>query len=390
MEYKITIVASANLTYWAGVEKAIYYYCLYSPADFKIKIINNPYTSKVNVPRESINSLFSKAEIIELYLTTWKISNNYPRLFNFFLRTVVFEKLLIQLDTIKNRKKLETILSNCDLIYLIQNSRSGSISKKNRKPLIIGSEHIYDFYSLGQKGVVKRFIFKLLSLDLLSHKIDKIHLISNASFQLFKENPKFFYVPNGVDALRFFPSNELSSGKIKLLFASRLETTKGIIELLDAFCAIDNKNFELYIAGNGSLSGAVKEKKSENIHVLGFIEDEKLEELFRTSDVLVFPTKAESFPLVALEALSAGLYIMTTEVLKDKLKEFEDLNSIDIVPADKNGIVKGLRSLESNIEYIRNIERKKRSHEFMQENYDWKIVVERLFSNFRSFIDNRR
>lgn len=387
MGYKITILTSANLTYWAGVERSIYYYCLYSPDDFKIKIINNPYTSKINIAPESISNLFSKAEIVELDLKTWKVFSNYPRLSNFFLRTVVLERVLIRAEMIKKRKKIKSILSDTDLIYLIQNSLSGSIGKKFKKPVIIGSEHVYDFYSLGKKGIVKRMIFKLLNAGLLNHKIDKIHLISNASFQIFKENSRFFCVPNGVDTSRFFPPFKTQSGKIKLLFASRLEINKGILDLLSAFCSIDNNNnFDLYIAGNGSLLETIKRKKSENIHILGFLEEEKLEEMFRTSDVLVFPTKAESFPLVVLEALSAGLYVMTTEVLRDKFKDFEELESINFVSGDKNGLIKGLRSIESNIGHIRNKDRKKKAHEFMEKNYDWKVVVDKLYHNFRSYI----
>lgn len=387
MQYKITIFTSANLTYWAGVEKAIYYYCLYSPDDFKIKIINNPYTSKINIPLESIGAIFPKADIVELDLKKWKMSSNYPRLSNFFLRTVVLERILISAETIKKRKEIKSVLADTDLIYFIQNSLSGLIHKKFKKPVIIGSEHVYDFYTLGQKGIVKRMIFKLLIFGLLNHKIDKIHLISNASFQIYRSNSRFFCVPNGVDTLRFYPSLQLQSGKIKLLFASRLEPAKGILDLLDAFSAIDSSNFDLYIVGNGSLLETIKRKKCENIHVLGFLEEDQLEGMFRTSDVLVFPTKAESFPLVVLEALSAGLYVMTTDILREKFKDFEELESINFVSADKHGIMNGIRSIASNIDYIRNLGRKKKAHEFMEKNYDWKVVVDMLYCNFRSFID---
>lgn len=385
--YKLTIFTSANLTYWAGVEKSLYYYCLYAPDDFQIQIVNNPYHTKMNIAPESIKSLFSKALIKELDLSTWKISTVYPRLFKFFLRTVVMERLLVHMDSIFHRKAIRDILSDANLVYLVKNSFSAYVPRRAGRQMVIGSEHVYDFFSLGEKGIIRNIIFKLLNLNLINHNLDKIHLISNASLRLYKNNPKFFCAPNGVDTYLFQPSDKLHTGKIKLLFASRLEISKGIKDVIDAFNEIDNENFELYVAGNGSLYNSIKAQENERIHVLGFVDEMELRHLFSDSDILIFPTKAESFPLVLLEALSSGLFVLASDVLRIKFQEFEDLNCIDFITPDKHGVIEGIKSIESKIDTIRNLERKNNAHQFMHDNYDWKIVVEKLFSQFRSFVD---
>ncbi len=387
VKYKLSIFTSANLTYWAGVEKALYYYCLYAPDDFQIQIINNPYHAKVNIAPESIKSLFYKACITELDLCTWKISTIYPRLFEFFLRSVVLERLLVHIDSIFHRKAIKDILNDADLVYLVKNSFSAYVPKCGARPIVIGSEHVYDFYSLGESGIVKGIIFKLLNLNFINRGMDKIHLISNASLSLYRNNSKFFCAQNGVDTALFQPSDKLHCGKVKLLFVSRLEVSKGIIDVIDAFNEIDNENFELYIAGNGSLYDSVKAQENEKIHVLGFVDEVELRRLFSDSDILIFPTKAESFPLVLLEALSSGLFVLASDILRMKFHEFQVLNCIDFIAPDRDGVINGIKSAESKIDTIRNLERKNNAHKFMEENYDWKIVVEKLFSQFRSFID---
>ena len=385
----MVIFTSSNLTYWAGVERSLYYYSLYSPENFELSIVNSPYSTKVNVPKSNITELFSRSRIIELDLFTWKFQKYYPRLFKIFMKSVVLYSSLIAVDFIKHRRNLKKILSHQDIVYLIPNQFSTFLPRKSGKPLIVGSEHVYDFFSLANTGFTKRALFKLLNIGLLDNNIDAIHLISNASYEIFKENERFFCAPNGVDTSLFTPSSTVNTGRLKLLYASRLEPGKGILELLAAFTQLNSDHFELFIAGSGTLSDSISQIKKENIHVLGFVDESKLIELFRSSDVFVFPTRAESFPLVVLEALSSGTYILASEVLKAKLKEFESLNSIEYIKPNESSIMEGLRSIERKTDFIRDIDRKRNSYEYMCTNYEWKVVVRNLFESLSKIAEKK-
>ena len=127
MKYKMMIFTSSNLTYWAGVERSLYYYSLYSPENFDLSIVNSPYSTKVNVPKSNITELFSKSRIVELDLFTWKFQKYYPRLFKIFMKSVVLYSSLIAVDFIKHRRNLKKILSHQDIVYLIPNQFSMTV-----------------------------------------------------------------------------------------------------------------------------------------------------------------------------------------------------------------------------------------------------------------------
>ncbi len=75
---------------------------------------------------------------------------------------------------------------------------------------------------------------------------------------------------------------------------------------------------------------------SEDIHLLGFVEDEVLPELMRASSALLFPSLAEGFGLPALEAMAAGIPVAASnssslpEVCGDAAIFFDPQNVEDI------------------------------------------------------------
>lgn len=52
----------------------------------------------------------------------------------------------------------------------------------------------------------------------------------------------------------------------------------------------------------------------EHVHLLGYLPDDQLVNLYRSSDVFLFPTRYEGFGLPLLEAMAAGCPIITTDI----------------------------------------------------------------------------
>ena len=104
------------------------------------------------------------------------------------------------------------------------------------------------------------------------------------------------------------------------LFASRLQADKGSLEALEAFhLALPQRpDLRLAFVGDGPEHARLERRIArlglhESVHVAGHAPREDLAAWFSAADGLIFPTRrAEGLPLVVLEALAAGLPVLTT------------------------------------------------------------------------------
>ncbi len=117
---------------------------------------------------------------------------------------------------------------------------------------------------------------------------------------------------------RPFPAD----GNIRLLTACRLEKRKGVETVIESLPLILEKfpGATLEIVGGGSLLNDLKKlsdrlELNDRIVFHGKIAQSQVVERMRQAHVFCFPTRAsEGFPKVALEALAAGLPVITTRV----------------------------------------------------------------------------
>ena len=75
---------------------------------------------------------------------------------------------------------------------------------------------------------------------------------------------------------------------------------------------------EIHIVGDGPYLSQLKQLAatlSKRIIFHGFLSNrsEKFKDLIETSSIFVFPSESENFPMVLLEAMAAGLAIITTK-----------------------------------------------------------------------------
>jgi glycosyltransferase involved in cell wall biosynthesis len=131
-----------------------------------------------------------------------------------------------------------------------------------------------------------------------------------------REGPasKTVIIPNGIDVNRF--SSHRPRVK-RILVVTRIFERKGVQDLLHACKDID-PSWEVVIVGDGpylpSLK-AISERLGREVRFTGFLPNKSAEltELFETSSIFVLPSYAENFPVSLLEAMDAGLAIVTTQ-----------------------------------------------------------------------------
>ncbi|GAH54805.1 unnamed protein product, partial [marine sediment metagenome] len=145
---------------------------------------------------------------------------------------------------------------------------------------------------------------------------------------------KFHWIPNGVDTILFHPVQPDSREKIGrqwgfenkqkiILFVGSIVVRKGIDILLSAFSIITEKvkNVVLCLAGPTDTEGGkgknnFVERYQETIQREGLQARVRflprvfaVEELMRTADIFVLPSRSEGMPNVLLEAMTALLNI---------------------------------------------------------------------------------
>jgi D-inositol-3-phosphate glycosyltransferase len=186
---------------------------------------------------------------------------------------------------------------------------------------------------------------------------------------------KIITIPNGVDVSRFTPSNCESK---TLIFVGRLHERKGIDKLLKSFSKVIKEEPEaiLKIVGSGEdegrLKGLAKKLKldEKNVKFLGFVPEKKLPEVYSSSSIFVLPSYYEGFGIVLIEAMSAGLPLVSvrtggaTEVIEDGkngyLVDYDDMHE---------AILKllGDKKLRKKFGQI--------SREKVEKEYDWRKIA---------------
>ena len=131
-------------------------------------------------------------------------------------------------------------------------------------------------------------------------------------------------VPNGVDLARFQGVESLPQfrdGKINLLFVGRLEKRKGLGTLLRAYLELKNRipEMRLIVVGDGRMRGGyeryIEAHDIPDIVLAGYVSPRDLPRYHASADVFVAPnTGKESFGIVLLEAMAAGLPVVATDI----------------------------------------------------------------------------
>jgi glycosyltransferase involved in cell wall biosynthesis len=178
----------------------------------------------------------------------------------------------------------------------------------------------------------------------------------------------------------------IGGGDVAVLFVGRLDATKGILDLWEAFSglaatdrspgrgrspgtpgarppvaadpgaagrfaspsSLDRGRLVLLIAGTGELEGDLKRRVAqsglgERVRLLGFRPD--VGRLLTASDIFVLPARHEAFGIVLLEAMSAGVPIVATRTGGIPEIVLEGKTGILAEPDDPSGLARALLEL---------------------------------------------
>jgi glycosyltransferase involved in cell wall biosynthesis len=124
------------------------------------------------------------------------------------------------------------------------------------------------------------------------------------------------FVRNGLDKQAARRELGLSPDKRVVLYVGSLSHGKGT-DRLAAIARIvqkQNSNLQFCVAGDGPMASELAGFAAEDLLWLGRVPRERMKYAFCAADVLLHPTRSDGLPNVVLEALTAGLPVVSTTV----------------------------------------------------------------------------
>lgn len=236
---------------------------------------------------------------------------------------------------------------------------------------VIYTAHGFHFY----KGapIVNNIIYKNIE-KLMARYTDILITMNNEDYEIAK---KFKLKPNGrvvkipgvgvdtegiksiiVDKEKIRKEIEIPKEAFLMLSVGELIPRKNHIQVIKALSKLVNeknrKDIYYVICGRGILLNKLKEKCIElnvekNVKFLGYRKD--VYKIMKSSDIFIFPSLQEGLPKSVMEAMSAGMPIIASEIR----------GNIDLIENNKNGFLVDEKNSESFFEKINQlyVDRKK-------------------------------
>lgn len=254
-------------------------------------------------------------------------------------------------NLLKIKKVVES--NNFDLIHshLIHADTFMALVKWifKRKTILISTKHGFDEKYMEKYGLYakKRFNLFILISKIVETQINKSITVSNGLLKLYEDLriiPKlgFKTIYHGTFSKELPAKNINWKKKIIFLIVGRLISLKGHKDGIRFFKKVNREiNSELHIIGQGPLERELRdfcesEGVSKFVKFHGFKND--LETYYKMANFVVIPSKAEGFGLVAIEAFSFGLPVIS--------KNTPALN--EIVEHESNGLLFDFNDVEKD------------------------------------------
>ncbi len=204
---------------------------------------------------------------------------------------------------------------------------------------------------------------------------------------------RFTIVPGAVEAARFKPREGYVAGEWideaqpVLLYHGRVDRRKGALDLLDAFALLRKRRHpitartRLVYSGIGPDSTAVADRVQglgldDAFINLGYVNYDDVPAVYRRADVFVSPTYSEGFSNTIIEAMSAGLPVVSCAVVGvvDCLRD--GVNGLLVPPGDVEALADALaRMLDDQPLRVHLAERARQD---VDEKYSWPVVARQI------------
>jgi phosphatidylinositol alpha-mannosyltransferase len=210
----------------------------------------------------------------------------------------------------------------------------------------------------------------------------------------------YIIIPNGIDANRFAspaikPIPQFDDGRPNILFVGRLEQRKGFRYLIRAYPYIKDAipDARLLVVGafgdqdKAAFVRYARAHKLRGIHFIGYVPPDQLPRYYRTATIFCAPsTGFESFGIILLEAMAAGLAIVASRIAGYRTVMEDGREGIFVPPMDEQALARAA------IELLSDPARRAQMRENGQRKaaqYDWSKIAQRILAYYDQLIAAR-
>ncbi|MBZ0299779.1 MAG: glycosyltransferase family 1 protein [Anaerolineae bacterium] len=192
----------------------------------------------------------------------------------------------------------------------------------------------------------------------------------------------------GVDTEKFNPRfaspdmrTALSGGHpndLLLLYVGRISPEKRLYDLKAVLEQVPGTR--LALVGDGPLRPELEKTfAGQPVQWMGYLQGEALSQAYASADVFVFPSALESFGLVVVEAMAAGLPVVASRVggVMDVIAEGE--TGYTFAPGDVAGLVSGIRQIAQDQTRMASMRRTARA---FAETQTWPAMMDEVIAHY--------
>jgi len=348
----------------------------FAKKDIKSQVVTTKILDEID---SSVDIIIVPSYIEKIKL---KFFNNYLflKLINMFAIPIIYKKLAKY--TNKHKDELGIVINhiyyNGDIVTIFSCIKSYFIYryKKGEFKFLFYPLNIYRYYLERKKYSTKNF-----NKGITPSQRTKNHILNNYNVS----SKDISLIPLGVDCNEFSPNNSKLYKKIirekykiplnalLILFVGANFWSKGLKFILESL-AIE-KEVWLLVVGSGLNSYfryySNKLGISKRVIFAGHVEH--VNQYYSSSDIFVFPSVYEVFPMVCLEAMASGLPVLSTEVggVEDYLEE--GYNGF-FIKQDPNDIANKIRLFRKDKELKQNMGKNARK---TAEKFSWSKIADR-------------
>lgn len=199
-------------------------------------------------------------------------------------------------------------------------------------------------------------------------------------------NPdKVYVVPYGCDSGTFYPQKK-KDDTFRIISVGQITPRKGTAYLINAFLKLPIQGTELVLIGRvDPIMESFMQNLPPNIKYYPYVPNNKLNDYYTNSSVFVLPSLSDSFGLVVLEAMSAGLPVIVTD----------HVGAADAVETGADGYIIPVRDSEAIYDKLHLLYKNPRLQQEMSsqaitkaKQYSWDNYMNKLIHSYRDIAAN--
>jgi glycosyltransferase involved in cell wall biosynthesis len=350
-----------------GVERWILNTIKGKPDDLNITVIKSGYYDQQRFKNISVDQ--KKIDVVNIDFVENKF--NFLRKSKFL--SFIVDNILMPFSIIFFAKSYKRKFAKYkfETVYLTKNQ----YWKLFKGTKIVGSNHT-EFSNDGLIGLLKS---KLFSAGIIYRGISYFHIFpGRAKVQRnIEKRSKIIVLPNGTLDMNCV---KIQDNKVRFLFVGRTEVIKGIDIVLEAWKTLDHIDMELTVVGQGSFN--IEDYRSvKDVEFTGIVSDEMLNNIYCKSDVFLYPTRWDSFPMTIIEAMSASCFIVTSTVIENAFVGAKSRNIISFINPDVESLVESVKEIMTHREELK--QKMMLSKKYFNENFQLDTINKKLFQFLR-------